>query len=110
MKLKVNKLALFLFLFLAITSFGQSKEINCKTTSTRISGIYDGKNLFFQIIIPNSIQNIIVNKNEITISKSSDTFELDLSTLKKGQTYDIIINYCEGSKTPYKLLNSNIEK
>lgn len=105
-------ICLFVFGVLLIVntySVAQSST-NCKTTSTVISGTYQGKNLYFQTTMDNSIQKITLNKKEMPKLFLSSTFELDLSTLMAGDKYEIIIEYCEGKELPYRLLNPETVK
>lgn len=91
------------------TAFGQTNDPKCKTTSTLISGTYQGKNLFFQTT-PNAIEKLTINDKVMGGGFNVSAFEVNLSDLKVAQKYEIKVYFCEGTPTPYKLLNPEAVK
>jgi hypothetical protein len=101
--MEIRILIFSLTVFLSSNVFSQTKELRCKTTSTVIEGIYQGKNLFF-LNENGGIQNIFINKKEVS-NKFGPSFELTLSDLKVGQKFKLKIIYCENPTLPFQIAN-----
>lgn len=103
-----NMIKIFVFIFImlsAFTSLCQTTEIKCNPISTFINGTYHSKNLYLQQTEVNGIQSILINNVEIKLDRSKEAFEIDLSALPNGQTFEIKIIYCDTLLSPYKILN-----
>lgn len=107
----IHKIVAFIFLLsCAFSSRGQTAEIKCNPLSTLIKGTYNSKNLYIQQTEKNGIQSILINNAEIKLDRSKEAFEIDLSNLPIGQSFEIKIIYCETLLAPYKILNSEAIK
>jgi hypothetical protein len=88
----------------------QTNDFDCTSIITSISGIFQGKNLFFAITEKNSIQTILLNDVPIINLPTNDQFELNLSSIEIDSSYTITIEYCDTGKAPYNLVHPNSKK
>ncbi len=109
MKNKLGQLLIFSALLSTSSIHSQTQDKKCNSTSTVIKGTYKGENLMFKNSETNGIQKILVDNKEIA-TKFSTAFELPLSNLKRGQTFELKIIYCDLTPIPYKILNPDAIK
>ena len=107
MKNNFKKIFILSTFFSILSICGFAQDTKCVEKTQTIKGKYNGKNLFFENQATNGIQKIYINNKEVVSNAATVTkaFELKLSDLKLGQSFDLKIVFCEMVPTPFKILN-----